>query len=126
MNRSRKSRIKEEETQSHQSRYQATIRDVTGNSRKNQNSIRENKQHSQYKWSSDRMINNNHFMPGVPFHLDPLLRNPKQQPIKQNIQEINHNPNINLDFEETHHFKKASCQRCFKDWTNHSSKIQKN
>ena len=34
---------------------------------------------------SDRLINNNPFMPDVPFHPDPLLKNPKQQPIKQNI-----------------------------------------
>ena len=53
---------------------------------------------------SDRLINNNPFMPGVPFHPDLLLRNPKQQPIKQNIQEINPNPNINLDFEENSPF----------------------
>ena len=31
-------------------------------------------------------------------HPDQLPRNPKQQPIKQNIQEIN--PKINFDFEE--------------------------
>ena len=54
---------------------------------------------------NDRWINNNPFMPDVPFHLDPLLRNSKQQPIKQNIQEINPYPNINLDFEEN-----SSCQ----------------
>ena len=47
---------------------------------------------------SDRLINNIPFMPDVPFHPHLLLRNPKQQPIKQNIQEIN--PNINFDFEE--------------------------
>ena len=56
---------------------------------------------------SDRLINNNPFMPDVPFHLDPLLRNPKQQPIKQNIQEINPNPNINLDFEENSPFQEG-------------------
>ena len=63
-------------------------------------------------------------MPDVPFHLDPLLRNPKQQPIKQNIQEIN--PNINFDFlKKTHHLRKASCQSHSKDWTSHSFKTQK-
>ena len=51
---------------------------------------------------SDRLINNIPFMPDVPFHPDPLLTNPKQQPIKQNIQEIN--PNINFDFEENSPF----------------------
>ena len=34
---------------------------------------------------NDRLVNSNPFMPDVPFHLDPLLRPPKQQPIKQNI-----------------------------------------
>ena len=47
---------------------------------------------------SDRLINNNPLMPDVPFHPDLLLKNPKQQPIKQNIQEIN--SKINFDFEE--------------------------
>ena len=61
---------------------------------------------------SDTLINNTPFMPDVLFHLDPLLRNPKQQPIKQNIQEIN--PNINFDFEEN-----SSCWRHSKDQTNH-------
>ena len=68
-------------------------------------------------------------MPDVPFHPGLLLRPLKQQPIKQNItqniQEINPNPNINLDFEENH-FKKASCQKHFKDQTSHFSKTQKN
>ena len=49
--------------------------------------------------TNDRLVNNNPFMPNFSFHLDPLLRPPKQQPIKQNIpqniQEINPNPNIN-------------------------------
>ena len=39
--------------------------------------------------ASDRLINNIPFMPDVPFQLDLLLRNPKQQPIKQSIPEIN-------------------------------------
>ena len=55
---------------------------------------------------SDRLINNNDpFMPDVPLHLDPLLRTPKQQTIKQNAQEINLNPNINFDFEENSSFQ---------------------
>ena len=54
---------------------------------------------------SDRLINNIPFMPDVPFHPDLLLRNPKQQPIKQNIQEIN--PNINFDFEENSPFQEG-------------------
>ena len=54
---------------------------------------------------SDRLINKIPFMPDVPFHLNPLLRNPKQQPIKQNIQEIN--PNINFDFEDNSPFQEG-------------------
>ena len=55
--------------------------------------------------ASDRLINNNPFMPDVPLHLDPLLRTPKQQTIKQNIQEIN--PKINFDFEENSSFQEG-------------------
>ena len=62
--------------------------------------------------ANDRLVNNNTFMPDVPFHLDLLLRPPKQQPIKQiiiqNIQEINPNPNINLDFGENSPFQEGS------------------
>ena len=58
--------------------------------------------------ANDRLVNNDPFMPDVPFHLDLLLRPPKQQPIKKNItkniQEVNPNPNINLDFEENSPF----------------------
>ena len=54
--------------------------------------------------ASDRLINNNPFMPDVPLHLDPLLGTPKQQPIKQNTLEINPNPNINFGFEENSPF----------------------
>ena len=59
---------------------------------------------------NDRLVNNNPFMPDVPFHLDPLLRSPTQ-PIKQslthkqnsqNVQDIN--PNTNFDFEENSPF----------------------
>ena len=55
--------------------------------------------------ANDRLANNNPLMSDVPFHLDPLLRPPKQ-PIRQNmtceqnsqsVQDIN--PNINFDFE---------------------------
>ena len=38
----------------------------------------------------------------------------------QNVQDIN--PNINFDSKKTQHFKKALCQKCFKDCTNHSFK----
>ena len=57
--------------------------------------------------TSDRLINNNPFIPDVPLHLDPLLGTPNQQPIKQNTQEINPNPNINFDFEENSPFQEG-------------------
>ena len=60
---------------------------------------------------SDRLINNNPFMPDVPFHLDPLLKNPKQQLIKQNIQEIN--PKINFDFKENSPFQEGIMSQTF-------------
>ena len=55
--------------------------------------------------TTSNMVNNNPFIPDVPFYLDLLLR-PKQS-IKQNItheqnpqNQQNISPNINLDFEE--------------------------
>ena len=69
------------------------------------------------KCTNNRLVNNNPFMPDVPFHPDPLLRPPKQQPIKQNItqniQEINLNPNINLDFEENSPFQEGVMSETF-------------
>ena len=62
---------------------------------------------------SDRLINNNTFMPDVPLHLDLLLRAPKQQTIKQNTQEINPNPNINFDFEENSPFQEGIMSETF-------------
>ena len=62
---------------------------------------------------NDRMVNNNPFLPDVAFHLDPLLRPPKQ-PIKQNmtckqnsqnVEDIS--PNINFDFEENSPFQEG-------------------
>ena len=61
--------------------------------------------------TSDRLINNTPFMPDVPFHSDPLLRNPKQQTIKQNIQEIN--PKINFYFEEISPFQEGIMSETF-------------
>ena len=55
------------------------------------------------KSANDRLVNNNPFMPDVPFHLDPILK-PLTQPIKQNMthkqNSQNINPDINFDFEE--------------------------
>ena len=47
----------------------------------------------------------------VPSHPDPLLRNPKQQPIKHNIQEIN--LKINFDFEENSPFQEGIMSETF-------------
>ena len=67
--------------------------------------------------ADDRLVNNNPFMPHVPSHLDLLLRPHEQQPIKQNItqsiQEINPNPNINLDFEENSPFQEGIMSEMF-------------
>ena len=60
---------------------------------------------------SGRLINNIPFMPDIPFHPNLLLRNPKQQPIKQNIQGIN--PNINFDFEENSPFQEGIMSETF-------------
>ena len=63
--------------------------------------------------ASDRLINNNPFMPNVPFHLDLLLRPSKQQPIKQNAQEINPYHNINFDFEENSPYQEGIMSETF-------------
>ena len=60
---------------------------------------------------SNRLINNNPFMPDVLFHLNLLLRPTKQQPIKQNVQEIN--PNINFDFEESTPYQEGIMSETF-------------
>ena len=66
---------------------------------------------------NDRLVNNNPFRPDVPFHPDLLLRPPKEQAIKQNIpqniQEINPNPNIYLDFEENSPFQEGIMSETF-------------
>ena len=63
--------------------------------------------------ANDRMVNNNPFMPDVPFHPGPILR-PLITPLKQNmthdqssqnVQDIN--PNINFDFEENSPFQEG-------------------
>ena len=81
--------------------------------------------------TTNNTVNNNPFIPDVPFHSDLLLR-PKH-PIKQNLipeqnsqSGQNINPNINFDSRKTHHVKKAPCQRHFKDQTNHSFKTPRN
>ena len=67
---------------------------------------------------NERMVNNNLFIPDIPFHLDPLLR-PKH-PIKQNktcgqnsqnVQDIS--PNINFDFKENSPFQEGIMSETF-------------
>ena len=71
----------------------------------------------------DRSINNNNpFLPDVPLHPDPLY---KPSSLHQNTNKISHNPNINLDLWNIHHFKKASYLRLFKGQTNHFSESKK-
>ena len=64
---------------------------------------------------SDRLINNNSFMPDVPLHPDLLLGPPKHQPIKKNIkQNIQENsPNINFDFEENSPLQEGTMSETF-------------
>ena len=65
--------------------------------------------------TTNNAVNNNPFIPDVPFHPDPLLR-PKQ-PIKQNLtpeqNEQNINPNINFDFEEKSPFLEGIMSETF-------------
>ena len=79
---------------------------------------------------NDRLVNNNPFIPDVPFHQDLLLR--PNQPIKHNMTHEQNSQNAQditlvliLISRRTHHFKKASCQKDFKDQINHSFKIPK-
>ena len=59
----------------------------------------------------DRLINNNNnpFLPDVPLHPEPLLKPLRQQ----NTQEISHNPNINLGFEENSPFQEGIMSETF-------------
>ena len=68
--------------------------------------------------ANDRMVNNNPFIPDVPFHWDLLLRpnqhmkqnmTCKQNP--QNVQDIN--PNINFDLEENSPFQEGIMSETF-------------
>ena len=68
--------------------------------------------------ANDRMVNNNPFIPDVPFHLDPLLR-PKQH-MKQNMtceqnpqNEQDISPNINFDFKENSTFQEGIMSETF-------------
>ena len=74
---------------------------------------------------SDRLINNNPFMPDVPLHPDLLLRAPRQQTIIQNTQEINPNPNVNFDFEENSPFQEGIMLETFQRAENQFSRTQK-
>ena len=65
---------------------------------------------------NDRLVNNNPFMPDVPFHLDPILK-PPTLPIKQNMmceQNLqNIDSNINFDFEENSPFQEGIMSETF-------------
>ena len=81
--------------------------------------------------TTSNAVNNNPFIPDFPFHLDPLLR-PKH-PIKQNLtlNKIHKMYKISIPIlilisRKTHHFRKASCQRHFKDQTTHYFKTPRN
>ena len=68
---------------------------------------------------NDRLVNNNPFMPDVPFHLDLLFRPPKQSikqnmTCKQNSQSVQGiNPSINFDFEENSPFQEGIMSEMF-------------
>ena len=68
--------------------------------------------------TTNNAVNNNPFIPDVPFHLDLLLR--PQHPIQQNLapeqnsqNEQNINPNINFDFEENSPFQAGIMSETF-------------
>ena len=68
--------------------------------------------------TTNNVVNNNPFIPDVPFHLDLLLR-PKC-PIKQNLTPeqnsqnvLNTNPNINFDFKENSPFQEDIMSQTF-------------
>ena len=69
--------------------------------------------------TNDRLVNNNPFMPDVPFHPDPLLRSPikpikQNMTQKQNLQNVqDNNPNINFDFEENSPFQEGIMSETF-------------
>ena len=59
-------------------------------------------------------VNNNSFIPDVPFHLDLLLRPKQNITHKQNSQnEQNISPNINFDFEENSPFQEGVMSETF-------------
>ena len=75
-------------------------------------------------------------IPDVPFHPGSTYRSPPK-PIRSNMPRSqersqssssveNINPDINLDFEENFHFKKALFLKLSKDQTNHFFKTPKN
>ena len=83
--------------------------------------------------TNDKMANSNPLIPDVAFHPGPIYRPPPKP--KQNMTHVqstqssnvrNINPDINFNFEESHHFKKASCPRHSKHQTSHSFRSLKN
>ena len=75
----------------------------------------------------DRAINNDKpFLSDVPLHPFPLHRLSSIQQNASKVRQINQHTSINLDFEEIHHFRKASYLKQFRDQTNNFFKTQKN
>ena len=84
--------------------------------------------------TNDKMTNNNPLIPDVAFHPGPVYR-PLPKPIKQNMMHVQSSQSSNvkniililiLILRKIHHFKKALCLICSKDWTNHSFRKLKN
>ena len=74
--------------------------------------------------TNGKMTNNNPLIPDVPFHPGPVQRPPPKQDVSypQSSQSSTDIENINPNFD----FRRVSCLKHFKDWTNHFSKSQKN
>ena len=115
-----------------QSAQSSSIQLVTENSWKNRNRNKKtNHMHTKDLMHSinntnDKMTNNNPLIQDVPFHPGPVYR-PPPKPIKQ----ITTHAQIIililiLILKKIPHFKKALCVKCFKDWTSHFFRNQKN
>ena len=82
--------------------------------------------------ADDRIANNNPLMPDAAFHPGPILRPPPNLSSKiQYMSKVHKIQKILIQIlililRKTHHFKKASCLRCSKDWTNIFFRNQKN
>ena len=73
--------------------------------------------------ASDRLINNNPFMPYVPFCPDLLLKILNNNPANRIFKKLT--LKLILTLKKIHHSKKVSCWRLSKDWTSHIFETQK-